>query len=831
MGTGEILSTIISLVDRFAISCLVFLSFVLLSTCVTACAANRIEVNQNQLYVDGVVQPQLFGAELQYFRLRGGYGRNVPRQKVIDAWNRALDHMVEAKMNAISFYIPWDFHEYAEGKFDFTGSVDEDGDGNPDYPSRDIFTFFKLIEQHGIHRIMVRPGPYINAEWGFLGFGAIPLWFHQKYTDSHMRNSAGLKTKLYDYHNPDLLRHTQLWFKELHHQVLSRFMGPGKPILFVQIDNETNFMWQSIYNHDYGGRAMERYREFVKAKYRSIESLNAAQNANFPSWSEVIPPTIPGKNLTQDRDWYEFQDESIHAYLKLIRNLWEDLGVSEPRVMFTLAESYNAMEHGLLPNFQYRNDPGHTGLMTVNLYPKTYESPNHSLLNLPFKSDHDVKAVSRANDHYYGSRQEWSLGPEIQGGWWKGTDVTDKARKQTYLSTIGHGLKALFVYYFSEGYQWQGEWAKQQIEPLYNELKRREGVETLSAQALSSSFWSKLQKLVENEFLVGIDVKSTLLQAEQQQRELYFDAPLDKDANPTSHFALLKEVGAMVASHGDFLSQATELTDSVALIKNVNDHPPSSVPGVDSVKMNSDWSGGLLGYLLQAGINPTFHHWNLNPKSDLEKNRLLFYQDAGFATSDLISSLNQQIREGSTVVSFLGNSLAKGLGVSFARSSLKKSEPAIVQFGGESFSVPRTPFSTYTLGSGSLGESCHSLLKHGEKVAGYYCQLGKGYFVQIGALIYDVFNSDNYSELQDVRSRRHVLEWLLKLTKLTPQIKILEGGDRVVAFARKIADQPGLWLTVKSARAESVTVHIEVPEGRIIKVDLPSYGSTALFMP
>ena len=38
--------------------------------------------------------------------------------------------ITKAKMNAISFYIPWDFHEYAEGKFDFHGTVDQDNDGN-----------------------------------------------------------------------------------------------------------------------------------------------------------------------------------------------------------------------------------------------------------------------------------------------------------------------------------------------------------------------------------------------------------------------------------------------------------------------------------------------------------------------------------------------------------------------------------------------------------------------------------------------------------------------------------------------------------------------------
>ena len=95
-------------------------------------APRTVSILDHQLVVDGIKQPMLFGAELQYFRLRGGYGPNIPREKVLDHWGKALDRMVEAKMNAISFYIPWDFHEYAEGKFDFNGTVDQDNDGNAD---------------------------------------------------------------------------------------------------------------------------------------------------------------------------------------------------------------------------------------------------------------------------------------------------------------------------------------------------------------------------------------------------------------------------------------------------------------------------------------------------------------------------------------------------------------------------------------------------------------------------------------------------------------------------------------------------------------------------
>src|SRR5688572_17511934 len=107
-------------------------------------SAGLVEIKNNRLYVDQVAQPQIWGAEIQYFRLRGGSKANLPRQTVLELWARALDHARDAKMNSVSFYIPWDFHEYAEGKFDFDGTVDADGDGNADYPSRDVKTFIRM---------------------------------------------------------------------------------------------------------------------------------------------------------------------------------------------------------------------------------------------------------------------------------------------------------------------------------------------------------------------------------------------------------------------------------------------------------------------------------------------------------------------------------------------------------------------------------------------------------------------------------------------------------------------------------------------------------------
>ncbi|RZA07069.1 MAG: hypothetical protein EOP11_08725 [Proteobacteria bacterium] len=755
-----------------------------------------VAIRNNQLMIDGVAQPQLLGAELQYFRLRGGPGRNIPRATVIDLWAKALDKMVEARMNAISFYIPWDFHEYAEGKFDFNGTADEDGDGNPDYPSRDIFTFLKMIEERGIHVMMVRPGPYINAEWGFLGFGAVPLWFHEKFPDSHMRDPRGYRTRLYDYHNADFHRYTQAWFKEVYRQVIQPNVGAGKPIAFVQIDNETNYMWSSIYSGDYSAKAMARYRTFLKAKYKTLDAMNTAQGTAASDWAEVAAPIAPKQNLAQDRDWYEFQDGGIHDYLKNIRAYWEKLGLREPDVLFTLAESYNAPENGMLPNYRFRNDPGATGMMTVNLYPKTYDTSANPLFNLPFKADHDVKSAESATDYYLGSKQAWVMGPEIQGGWWRGVDISPAARQQTYLSTIGHGLKALFVYYFTEGDNWQPHWGREQVKPYFDALRETKPFKGIPEESLPWEFWPQLQDIVDREILVGIPVWQVWHQNKSEAEDLFFDAPLDGKADPRGHYFDLKALAEKVIyPHQDFLGKAVAVEDRICLIRDNYQHLPSPNPSIDSIQLNGDWSGGLLGWIMQTGANPKIFHWGMNDTAGLAECDLLFYQDNGATDPALVAALKARLRQGATVVNFLESSLARGLGVKALGFQEDAAAATSLNFEENGFSVLPNLVFHYDIND----SRCKPLLAtQAGAAAGYQCAWnGGGNFLQIGAIPYQPYNSNDYGFMSDAPARLPLARHFLKVAKVKTTLAISQEADRTVAFARTV-DQSAFWITLKT---------------------------------
>lgn len=805
-----------------------FVLFILIATSQLTRAVGSVEVRGSRLLIDGHAEPQLFGAEIQYFRLRGGYGRNIQRAKVIALWNKALDHAVEAKMNAISFYIPWDFHEYAEGKFDFTGTVDEDGDGKPDYPSRDLRTFFKLIAAHGIKRILVRPGPYINAEWGFLGFGAIPSWFHDKYPESHMMTPWGWHRPLYDYHNLDLLRHTRLWFEALYNQVLRDQMGPGKPIAFLQIDNETNFQWQSLYQADYGPPAVARYQEFLKQNYSDLNSLNKAHGQNWSDWNLVQPPPKPSKSVVEDRDWYRFNDQTIYTFLQEIRKLWENIGVHEPQVMFTLAESFNAPFNGLLPNYIYKNKRGLTGLMTVNLYPKTDETPQKPLLNRPFKADLDVKSQAEAGNAYFGTTgQDWAMGPEIQGGWFKGTEVTDEARQQTYLSVIGHGLKAFFIYYFNEGQNWDIEWSYGRIKPLFDGLRIERHVEATPVPELDNAFWGELQSRCDRLIIVGLDVRGLMERGVPTNSEnVHFESPLDENADPRGHFAGLKLVGErVIAPYRHFLSRALEVTDSVAIIRDNASHLPSASPGIDSTRVASDWNGGLLGYLMNASLNPRILFGDLSEESEFNDLKFLTHIDTGINAPRTVELLQKAVERGQTVINFLADDITQALGspVPAAMISQPTAGPQTVQFyvnskgqlasGNEPDAHIRQMTAMWPIYSYNMSgaRNCRSILFWQGQAVGYDCKLTRGHVIQIGAMIFEDYNSNEYSEMGDGAVRRQFLKLLLGGHALRPHIWLSRNAKQVVAFARRDPLHKILWITVKSGsrKAQSVQVHAD----------------------
>ena len=90
---------------------------------------------------------QIISGALHYFRVHP------------ELWDDRLDKAVAMGLNTIETYIPWNLHEPHRGEYVFDGICD-------------VESFIRKAAGHGL-QVIVRPGPYICAEWDNGGF---PGW-------------------------------------------------------------------------------------------------------------------------------------------------------------------------------------------------------------------------------------------------------------------------------------------------------------------------------------------------------------------------------------------------------------------------------------------------------------------------------------------------------------------------------------------------------------------------------------------------------------------------------------------------------------------------------
>jgi beta-galactosidase len=106
---------------------------------------SRFEI-KDKFYLDG--EPfKIISGSFHYFR-------TVP-----EYWRDRLLKLKAMGGNTVETYIPWNMHEPRKGEFNFEGMLDIEG-------------FIKLTQEVGL-KLILRPSPYICAEWEF---GGLPAW-------------------------------------------------------------------------------------------------------------------------------------------------------------------------------------------------------------------------------------------------------------------------------------------------------------------------------------------------------------------------------------------------------------------------------------------------------------------------------------------------------------------------------------------------------------------------------------------------------------------------------------------------------------------------------
>ncbi len=260
---------------------------------------------ENQTIRVGSKSVPLLSGEVHYWRLNP------------NNWKKILDAVRKMGIEVISTYVPWDYHEYEKGKFDFTGRTD---------PQRNLLGFLELTRKEKFW-LMIRPGPYIYSEWP--QDGVPPYAF--KYHRLHPQFLAWAKT--YMWAVTEVIRPYQA-------------TKPGGHIIALQADNEID-CWPDRFGHQYGlGEKPGLFQEFLKFKYKQIGKLNAAWGSACKNFTEAGPfmarmvnlntdsprgfPLKGDPELRRNLDFFEFKHWYAKTYAKEIIAEYRRLKIDVP---------------------------------------------------------------------------------------------------------------------------------------------------------------------------------------------------------------------------------------------------------------------------------------------------------------------------------------------------------------------------------------------------------------------------------------------------------------------------------------------------------------------
>lgn len=136
-------------------------------------------------------------AELHYPRIPRPY------------WDNRIKLCKALGMNTVCLYVFWNAHEQRPDEFDFSGQ-------------NDLREFVKLCQANDM-KVILRPGPYVCAEWEM---GGLPWWLLKK-KDIRLREN-----------DPYFLERVDKFQKAVAEQVGDLTIDKGGPIIMVQVENE-----------------------------------------------------------------------------------------------------------------------------------------------------------------------------------------------------------------------------------------------------------------------------------------------------------------------------------------------------------------------------------------------------------------------------------------------------------------------------------------------------------------------------------------------------------------------------------------------------------------
>jgi beta-galactosidase len=140
---------------------------------------------------------QIISGEMHYPRIPRTY------------WHARLRMAKAMGLNTVTAYVFWNEHEAEPGVYDFSGQ-------------RDVAEFVREAQSEGLY-VILRPGPYVCAEWEWGGY---PAWLLKQH---------GIAVRSSD---PKFMKPARRWLVRLGKELAPLQIGNGGPIIAVQVENE-----------------------------------------------------------------------------------------------------------------------------------------------------------------------------------------------------------------------------------------------------------------------------------------------------------------------------------------------------------------------------------------------------------------------------------------------------------------------------------------------------------------------------------------------------------------------------------------------------------------
>ena len=370
---------------------------------------------------------EIFGAEIQYFRLEPRY------------WESILERFKETGLSCVTTYVQWGPHlvgppdkKHPAGVLDFEGKTD---------PRLNLRRFLDLVEKHGFN-LNFRCGPFCCNE---MVHGGLPPWLVVGDPNIMVWDYANRPTQGYwiakkegmqpSYLHPTYLGWCRKWFGEVDKIIVPHLKTNGGCITMLNLDNEISYIVKdSFLDSDYNpvnvgsGGYWEQFLHTRKSKLRPAP--------------RAVPAEIREEKVSEYVEWLEFKTWCMSEYIRRLRAMHEANGVKDVTFMTNFNPHRPEGVPTRMPAFEQA--VGKDGIVGYDFYRGTFMSYSG------YQSMARVLKLMNASLRY-----TWSA--EFMSGTWQrvlSSRVSDDHMRFMARCALAHGCKAISWFMFHDRDCW-----------------------------------------------------------------------------------------------------------------------------------------------------------------------------------------------------------------------------------------------------------------------------------------------------------------------------------------------------------------------------------------